>query len=271
MSLKSREQVAAEDKLLKARFSDAVRLCGPDSPRFLPFLDERQRALLAPIAAPLPDVTVLFWGGFPQSERQMPGVFCPGLGEEPEALYARFPIAAVRLEYDVRNGSLCHRDYLGAILALGMGRESVGDIVTDAAGAWVYCDETAAGRMQRELETVGKCAVRVAWDGKKCYNNPNAPGDPASSDTDGETLRVTVASLRADAVIAAVLHLSRQKAVELIQQGFVQADHLPVDEKSREFAADTVFSVRGYGKYRLVEAVRAGRKQRMHLTVEIYR
>ena len=58
-------------------------------------------------------------------------------------------------------GAPGHRDYLGAILGLGIRREWVGDILVQDHGAYVFCLPSVAPALL-ELEQVGRTGVKAA-------------------------------------------------------------------------------------------------------------
>ena len=58
-------------------------------------------------------------------------------------------------------GAPGHRDYLGAILGLGIRREWVGDILVQEHGAYVFCLPSVAPALL-ELEQVGRTGVKAA-------------------------------------------------------------------------------------------------------------
>lgn len=246
-----------DNTLIKARFDDAVKNAAPGRPCFFGFLDEFQREFLRPTAEKLTrigTVNVAFWGGYEGAERVMAGVFA----EEPDLML--FPIKAVRIDYDKKFGSLCHRDYLGAATALGIARERIGDILTDEDGAVVFCPGTIAQLLKNELKTVGRCGVRVDFSGEKCYNFTH----------NRERRELIVASARLDAILAALLHLSRESAVELITEGKVKVNGAEQTDKSAVLREDTVFSVLGKGKFRFIGSYVGGRKNKLHAEIEIY-
>ncbi len=243
--------------LIKARFDDAVKNAAPGKPCFFGFLDEFQRELLRPAAEKLTRigaVRVAFWGGYEGAERVMAGVFA----EEPDL--SLFPIKAVRIGHDKKFGALCHRDYLGAITALGIARERIGDIATDGDGATVFCTEALAQLLKNELKTVGKRGVRVDFTGEKCYNFTHHR----------ERREIIVASARLDAVLAALLHLSRESAVAFIHEGKVRVNGAEQTDKSAVLRDGAVFSVTGKGKFRFTGATVGGRKNKLHAEIEIY-
>lgn len=65
-----------------------------------------------------------------------------------------------------------HRDYLGAILGLGIRREWVGDIVVQAHGAFVFCLPSVEPEL-RTLEQVGRAGA-VHLNYAECLH-PDAP------------------------------------------------------------------------------------------------
>ena len=80
-------------------------------------------------------VRMLFHGGTPDAERAI-AFFLPDW-MEPEMLALSEHIRAIRLT--AAFGEPGHRDYMGAILGMGVGREWVGDILVNGSEAIVFC------------------------------------------------------------------------------------------------------------------------------------
>ena len=72
----------------------------------------------------------------------------------------------------------------------------------------------------------------------------------------------SVASLRLDAVLAAMMQVSRAQAVQCIRSGAVAINHMPVQSAHADVFENDVFSVRGYGKYKLCTVDGKSRKGR---------
>ncbi len=72
----------------------------------------------------------------------------------------------------------------------------------------------------------------------------------------------SVASLRLDAVLAAMMQVSRAQAVQCIRSGAVAINHMPVQSAHADVFENDVFSVRGYGKYKLCTVGGKSRKGR---------
>ena len=246
---------------MRARFDDAVRRTASGRPCFVGFLNEHGVALLRPLARHVEKggVRVIFWGGSENCERLLAGVFYDEEREDGQ-LRAEFPVTALKIVKKDASAQLCHRDYLGALLALGISRDKTGDIFVGEDGALLMCDPQIAVFVISELKTVGKCAVGVDFGDEKCYNR-----------TDNRVLcEISVSSARLDAVLAPLLHLSRGRVQELIRGGGVFVNgcrQLHTDAVLK--CADT-FSATGYGKYRFESAEVRGKKGRLHIVVTIY-
>ena len=72
----------------------------------------------------------------------------------------------------------------------------------------------------------------------------------------------TVSSLRLDAVLSAMLHVSRGTAAELIEAGRVEINHLPVEKPHAPVYEQDVFTVRGKGRFRLTALPGKSKKDR---------
>jgi len=201
--------------------------------RFTPFLTPPETEL-AQAAAKRAGVAITLSGGYPDAERQM-ARFTPVNGE-PEP----FPIAALAIRWP-RQKAPAHRDLLGAVMALGLRRDRLGDIALSDTEAWLFAEVSLAEQIAQGLLEAGhvKLTVRVA------------DGLPLLSAPEGEACRCTVQSPRLDAVVAEGFRLSRGAAAELIAAGAVKLRHaLTLRADARVEAGDAI-SVRGYGRLRI--------------------
>ena len=189
------------------------------------------------------------YGGYEAAERQMVAFL-------PDALYYeyRYPveilkISPVNLKFAE---NLSHRDYLGALMSLGIRRECIGDILLSEDGAYLFVLDTVAPLVCDELSSVGRCSV--------CVCAGRAEELPGREERPAQT--ATVASLRLDAVLAAMLHISRGDAVQLVKSGMVEVNHVSTVSAHYEVFENDVFSIRGRGKYKLCGVGAKSRKGR---------
>ena len=139
------------DVWLRARLDDAVQLSEAHScPRFVGFLDERQRAMAQAQLKVARGVNVSFYGGHDEAERTLCGIFPDFMEPEP----ALFPLTALAFRFRAEAG-LTHRDFLGSLLSCGVKRETVGDILCGDGLAVSFVDENVAPFLCGQLTKVG--------------------------------------------------------------------------------------------------------------------
>ena len=84
-------------------------------------------------------------------------------------------------------------------------------------------------------------------------------------------MRDTVASLRLDSILASGMRTSRAKAAEMIRAGLVSVEHAPEERIDRILAEGQLLSVRGFGRIRLRNVGERTRKDRLPVTLEVFR
>lgn len=247
---------AAEDAWLKARLSDAAELCDRRScPRFVGFLDERQRMVAESLLRQNPSVRYRFYGGHSEAERTLVGVFPPFL--EPDE--ADFPLISVGFSYR-REIALSHRDFLGALLSCGIKREKIGDILCAEGLAVVFVDVDIAPFVAEQVD-------KVAREGVRCIC-PYTGELPAAHTF--QEMRDTVASPRLDAVVKAAAGLSREEAARRIAGGLVSLNHTPCFSSSATVREGDILSLRGVGRFRVEAIGPPTRKGRLFVTLQKY-
>lgn len=174
-------------------------------------------------------------GGYEQAERK---ILAAGNEEEMGPPEPPISVIAVSPKSEKYAEELTHRDYLGAVLGLGIDRSLVGDILVRDHRAWFFCLSSAAEVITSSLAQVRRTTVTAETAGT----------DIPELRPRYEPLRVNVASERLDAVISAFTNLSRGQADKLFAAGKVFVNgRMATDRSSRLKEGDT-FSVRGFGK-----------------------
>lgn len=173
-------------------------------------------------------------GGAPQCERKIIRFGDPGYEEA-------YPIE--RLEIFPKTPkfaqTLTHRDYLGAVMNLGIERDVVGDIFVNGQGAVLFCHENIADYIIENLDQVKHTNV-------KCVK---AQGETILEAAEPERVSVTVSSFRADGVIARIYRLSRQESQELFSMGRIFINGIAIENVSRPLQEGDAVTVRGFGKF----------------------
>lgn len=243
-----------DEKVLMRRVADAIKAVqASGKPRYLGFLNLREQELATAQLNRMQAELYVYDGGFESAERLMLCVF-----EDLEDI--DFPISYCTIQPQ-DSAKLTHRDYLGALLGSGLQRSCIGDIVSTEKGVLVALQSNIVQHVLQNLTDVGRSGVHVEQvDGQHL----------TAAKIQTQVFSASVASLRLDAVLAAMLHQSRTDAAALVQQGRVQVNHLLVETLHHEVTEGDVFSIRGHGKYRLCNLGGKSRKQRTFIEYEKY-
>ena len=242
-------------ELLKKRLKEMSALAertGRD--RYLGFLTPAEAGLAREMTVRGEIKNASFFGGYEDAERLM-ARFSGGEEE------ADWPIACVliRPRSEKFAEDLTHRDLLGALMALGVERDVLGDLRIRDKKCWCFCRREMAGHIL-SLEEVRRTPV-------KCGITEDIAGIPPLQ---LRTERFTAASERIDAVVSEVCGVSRAAASELCRGEKVFLNDCVQTDPSRKLKEGDVFSVRGQGKFRYNGDRGLSKKGRMILEVGRY-
>ena len=174
-----------------------------------------------------------------------------------------YPIKIIRITpKDSRFAEkLTHRDYLGALVNLGIERDVMGDIVLCENEVYLFALEDIADYIVRSLDKVRNTNVRP----EIVDTTPDGPLYKT------EAQRITVESIRIDAILARICKLSREGAQALVKRKLVYVDGRLIDSVSYRPKDGEVISVRGFGRMIYQGSLGQTKRGRIALSVEIYK
>lgn len=243
-----------DDKLLVRHILDiAARSEKVGRTLYSNFLDERQLAICETALKSDYNDNYITLGGYEGAERR---VLAFGISDEDEAYP---PFEAVVFNHP-ENSGLSHRDFLGSLMALGIKRELLGDILVGKKRTAVFVIDSALPLVY-DMSKIGKCGVKITTD----FSEEDIPQQ------EFDEIHSTVASLRLDAVIASGLRLSREKAAELIKTKGVMHNRVMTFNTSEKVAEGDRFSIRGFGKCELFKVGGLSKKDRVFITIRKFR
>lgn len=217
------------------------------------FLSQREQALVQQL---LPKIQ--FWGGTEGAERKI-AYYLPDYLEK-EDYFSDGPIGCLRGDFYEAN-SLGHRDVLGALMGAGLRRDAIGDIIIHEKHCEFFLLADLTAYLMENLTGAGRQHLQLREIDPSTVEKP-----PQSM----KHLRVTVSSLRLDAVLSAAFHLSRGKAVEAVNGGRVNVNSIACMKPDRMVKPLDEISLRGIGKLRILEEHGQTKKDRTAVTVGIY-
>lgn len=198
------------------------------------------------------DVRVFSFGFFEDGERR---VISFNKDE-----YLDFPISLIKINCNTKFSKLEHKDYLGSIMALGINRNKIGDLILKEEGCYVAVHNSILEFLLNNLNKIKNlnCRCEMVYDiediPKPSYEEKN----------------IIVTSKRLDCIVAALGNLSRNKALEVINSGSVLLDYRVTKDKSREVSEDSRLTLRGVGKFKIKNIFGTTKSGRLKLTVFKY-
>lgn len=219
------------------------------------FLNPRQRHILASL--PRPDgVKLAFRGAYASAEMQRVLVFPDYY--QPQA--ADFELQLLGINYPTKFAELHHRQILGTLLATGVDRAALGDIVT-RDGRWqVTVKQNLARYLVEQVTGIGRVKVSLV---------PLEGTAALVPEEEWEEVATTVAAPRLDAVVAAAFNYSRNRAKHLVEHGQVRVNWQEVDRPDFALHEADLLSVRHAGRVQLrqLRGVNRHGRQRVLLAV----
>ena len=203
------------------------------------------------------ECTMLLHGGIDDCERKM-AFFLPYY-EEPEYFDPGEHIKGIKLT--AAFGTPGHRDSMGALLGMGVGREWIGDIMVRDNTAYVLC-QPSVERHLLSIDKVGRYTVRAQ---SVALCDIPAPERKVSQES------FSVMSMRLDAVAAGMFHLSRTEAAKHVEAGLVSLNYEECIKTDAQVHAGDIISLRGAGKGTVTGTGGTSRKGRLFVYAEICR
>lgn len=247
-----------QEKILYAKALDKAFLADKaNTPAFSDFFDPYKANHIKSIAECKLRLNIKLFGGYEESERCMLGFF-------PEYLDAEnsdFPIDILKISYNKKYCSaLSHRDILGSVLGLGITREKVGDILLDdkTASAVIFVHNSISGFVVSNLERIGRTSVKIDYALDFHYEQRLTEK------------KLTLASLRLDALLSSAFNISRGKTSELIKGEKAFINWNVVTSTSHSVSENDIITLRGHGRIKLLEICGKTKKDRVLINIAIY-
>ncbi len=219
------------------------------------FLSERDRLCCEPVLRAL-GLDGIFWGGYDEAERTV--LILPAEWQDPDSIRQgeTGPVAVLRASFR-REESLSHRDFLGALMGLGIERETVGDLIPRPGSCDIVLLREIMPYVMQNLTSAGRASLSLS-------EIPEA--EPRESEF--RLLKDTVASLRLDAVVGCGFALAREKAATAIRTGKVAINGMECLKPDKLVEAGDRISLRGLGKMELSEVGGLSRKGRTQIVIK---
>ena len=202
------------------------------------------------------DITLTPDGGFEGAERIRMVFTNPDWGS-----YERADLfSALKIVHRPQD-RLGHRDVLGALMALGIERETIGDILVNDQLTALVCLPELSGYITGNITKAGRVGIKIS---EIALNELPTRKEELIIKTG------TVASMRLDAVLSVAFGLSRSRVAELVSAGRVSLNHQICLQAGKGVSEQSLLSVRGLGRAKLLEVGGATKKGRIFIQIGLY-
>lgn len=283
-----------EDKLLVAKIYDKIKFTHTRNQiQTTSFLDGYEQTIAEKFLKLCQEKNFLLEGGFPEAERKMLFLFPDKLEDlfnsnetlqeiqkvktEPKIekvqeiektqgkasmIISKFiKVISITLPKELQ-GTYHHREYLGGLMKLGIEREKIGDILANEQGADIL--------VQRDITSFFLSHLPDLTRFQKAQIVEKEITELKIEQTKKESMVILVPQLRLDVVLSEILHLSRSKASDFIEQEKVFVNYELKSKNATTLKEGDILTVRGKGKYEVGEILSQTAKGKLRLEVKKY-
>lgn len=253
-----------EDRLLVSKLIDKMDFVTKrNTIEYTEFLDMRQRQLLEKLLKDMKIKNYVIYGAYKMAERTVIILY-------PEKLEDVFKIQKfdynsvlgiirIKLPNELK-GMYYHRDYLGAVIKIGIRREKVGDIITRKDGADMIVLREAEKYIMEGLKGLTRFSKSEFESTKVEELNIEEPKT--------QILNIIIPSMRIDSIVSEVIRTSRAKTVGIIKEERIFVNHELITKSSKEVKEGDIITVRGKGRFVVGNIINTTKKGNLVLEIE---
>lgn len=225
---------------------------------FSNFLGLAEQSVLAELSRELRGIHYEKFGGALGAERVM-----VRFGDPEELGYEQpYPITLIKIEpRDARFAErLGHRDYLGALMNLGIEREVLGDVVVRDGVSYLFCKSDMAEYICSSLARARHTDLRLSV----------ADSLPEGELYKTERRRIQAVGERIDAVVAKVFSISREDSLGYFRKRLVYVNGSLTENNSKVPKQGEIISVRGLGRFKYLGYETTSKKGKLNIEVDLF-
>jgi len=221
------------------------------------FLNPYQRELSYSILNRFNDISYHEEGGYDNAERKVIVLYPDYL----KYTDLESTISAIEVQAKYKLANLGHKDFLGALMGLGVKREKIGDINVSDESTQIIISSELTDYIIFNLDTVGKESVDSKEISLQKVDN---------IEEEYNEIITTVSSLRLDAVISASFNISRSDSSNIIKSDKAKVNFKPIDNISYLVNEGDLISVRKKGRVKLKNILGESKKGRLRIQIFKY-
>lgn len=253
-----------EDKLILSKIIDKINFCEKRNQiQVTDFLDLGKQELVKKFLNSQKINNYILYGAYEEAERKIVVIYPDKIKElimENKINYDEY-ISIIRIILpDELKGEYNHQRYLGGLIKLGLKREKIGDILVENNGADIICCKEVENFLMvnlQELTRFQKSKIEVV------YIN-----ELRKIKVEKELIKITIASMRLDNLIAELAHCSRNKANQIIEEQRVFVNYENITKATKEIKESDRITIRGKGRFIVKKVIGNTKKGRIVVEIE---
>lgn len=171
-----------------------------------------------------------------------------------------FPVVFFKIIGTNKFKTLQHKDFLGAIMNLGLKRESLGDILVKDNIAYCISFENIFEIIKNNLKQINIVPIKISI----IEDKEEIP------QIIFKDLHLTLTSLRLDSLISSICNISRSSSTTLIENGDVLIDYCTEKNKTKLITLGTTITIKHYGKYLFSQILGENKKGKIKILIKQY-
>ena len=253
-----------EDKMLLAKIMDKVKISKTKNKILnTEFLTTYQREIVEKELNKIKVKNYMFFGGYDGSEGRVLIIYPEKLDLSIIQNNLKNIVKGIKIKLPKElAGKYTHRDYLGAVMQIGLNRDRIGDIIVYESEAYIFVLEENASYIVSSLESAKKFSKSII----EIIDYNEVP----IKEAEFEEIEISVSSIRLDNVVSSIAKISRKKAEELLVDEKIFVNARVETKSTKSLKGGDILVIRGKGKYIINKISENNRKGKMILEVKKY-
>lgn len=255
-----------EDRILVSKLLDRIEFVEKkNNVENTEFLSLHQIEILEKVLKTIKYTNYTIYGGYENAERAIIILY----PEKLETVFEKklfdynniMQVLRITLPNEIR-GKYNHRDYLGAIVKVGIKREKVGDIIVSIDGADIIATKEIISYLITSLSDL----TRFSKSNFEIHKVDELNIAPPKT----EIMNIIVPSMRMDSIVSEIIRTSRSKAMEVINTERVFINGELVTKNAKMLKEKDMITVRGKGRFKVNKILNSTKKGNLVVEVEKY-
>ncbi len=246
-----------EELILRNKFLDLARNAYfKNIVTYSMFLNLYEQTIFETLKNELPNIKYIMFGGYSEAERKIVCFYCDKIPEFDMLEFLKVSPSNKKFADD-----LTHRDFLGALMNLGIERHMIGDICIVDNVAHIITFKSMSETIINELSTVKRTKVVLEVES----------ADELKAVNRMEYKKINIPSERLDSIIGSIYNISRSKVNLYIDAGKVFINSRQCFSHSFKIKDGDIITVRGLGRARFLGISALSKKGRLFAETEIFK